>query len=223
MNADRGEMHSAKSWKNKTTVVLVAAVLTLPAIAPVVLFLVARTESINREDLALGLDLAAFTFALYISLFTGYLSWRALVFAAVPRIEIEYLGDEKSARMDFGPREKCSLRFRLRNVGWWYARPASTNTEFFLAFDPAFSLVRARYGSQLELFEETVRQGKDKSRYLWVKGIHLYYGEPSEEIVVDAVTPEEPRAYDCWISSLSEQTAYGVYRYSVTIEADRRE
>lgn len=216
-------MRKSKFRKGKARLAFTVIVLTFPAIVAVVLFLVSRYGIIQKEVIELVIDIAALAFAFYVSLFTGYLSWRALVFAAEPRIDVGYLGDEKTGRTDFVTNEEISVKFQLRNVGWWYAKPASTNTEFFLNFDPAFSLIRARYGSQLELAEETVRRGKNDSEYFWVKGIHLYYGEPSEEIVVDTITPKEPGRYDCWISAFSEQTAHGVFRFAINVEAEESE
>jgi hypothetical protein len=206
-----------RSILRKASLGFTVIVLLLPGIAGLLLFLGARNGIVSGDEVNLALNIASLSFAVYISLFTGYLSWRALVFAAVPRIDIEYLGDEKTGSTDLFTNEKSSIRFQVSNVGWWYARPASTNTEFFLNFGPEFSLKRARYGSQLELVQETIHPGKANGHYFWVTGIHLYHGEAPEEIAVDLTTPKQAGQYVCRISAFSEQTTYGVFPFVINV------
>lgn len=147
----------------------------------------------------------------------GLLTYLILRFTATPRIRIRYRGEEETGRQTFESGERVNLQLSLDNVGRFYAKPASTNTELYLNFESAFDLIEARYGSVLELVEASVRRGKNNSKYIMVKGIHLFYGEPGEDVLLDVKMPSDPGIHRFWVSVFSDQVDHGVHRFEIRI------
>ncbi len=169
-------------------------------------------------NISFFLNIAAFVVTIYVALFTGFLSWRALVFAALPRIDINYLGEAPAGRKGFHPKENVVVRFSLVNIGWWYAKPASTNTKLYLNFDPAFNPKTVHYGSNLELTVNQILRGKHNSKYFIIRGVHLYYAEIGEDIDIDVKMPKSSGKYPIWITARSDECDHGTFRFEIDVK-----
>lgn len=85
--------------------------------------------------------------------------------------------------------------------------------------DPAFDLQYADYGSNLEYHEDKVRRGKENSKYVIVKGIHLYPGEVGEDIELAVTAPKEAGTYSIWITASCDQCDHGTFKYPISVIA----
>lgn len=147
-----------------------------------------------------------------------YLAFLALRFTARPRIIITFLGEEGSGRKTpFYCTEKVILKFEFKNIGHWYAKPAAIENNFFLNFHPFIEPRLARYGAALQRVEKHVFPGKGGSKYFWIKGIHLYYEEPPEYVLVKLRMPELPGSYDCWVTGVSREGDHNLFRFSLAV------
>ncbi len=141
-----------------------------------------------------------------------------LKFTAKPKLKITF--KDKGRRPKFYEGEEAVLRFYLANVGHWYsAKPAATNTMFWVNFDPAFEPNKIRYGSSLEKENRQVRRGKGNSKYLKASKIHLFYEkiELGEDIEILVKMPKKEGVYPIWIPAHSDQGDCGVNKFKVKI------
>lgn len=206
-----------KSRSSAIRSVIAILILLLPLSCGLLLIIIANQGFASQSEIGLLLSAAGLIVTMYVALFTGFLSWQALVFAALPRIDIEYRGESNTGRTVFQPSETVVIRFSLRNVGWWYAKPASTNTKLFLNVHQSIEPKTVRYGSNLELAETEARRGKEDSKYFVVDGICLFPTEAAEEVEVAVVMPCHPGTYPIWISCQSDQCDHGTFRYEVLV------
>lgn len=128
-----------------------------------------------------------------------YLSYVALQHSAKPKIAIQMAS---TRLVEIG--KEAVFRFRLVNVGHWYAKPSAVDIMVFCNFDPAFELESIHYGSVQEYENAEVRQGVGGFNFLKAKGIKLGTGEDGEEVHVKLTTPTMPGVYLVRISALSE-------------------
>jgi hypothetical protein len=94
--------------------------------------------------------------------------------------------------------------FEFTNAGHWYAKPTAIDVVAFCNFDPAFDLIKLRYGSVQSYTDNDVKVGVGKMIYLKAKGLKLTYGEEGEEVHVKAVSPKKEGKYRIRISAFSE-------------------
>jgi len=187
-----------------------------PVMVGVLVLLALNLEWLSQERIGLAVSVFALVVSIYVAIFSGFISWKALVFGALPRIDVSLYGLSGKTTDYLVAGKPSTLRFKLKNIGWWYAKPASTNTKCYVNVDPAFDLKHAIYGSNLELCENEVRRGKRKSKYLIIRGIHLYPGE-CEDIEVAVMAPAEPGAYDVWITATCEQCDHGTFQFPTKV------
>jgi len=219
---------STKSWRLKLmktqkssrirNIVLVSILLVLPLICGLLLIISTVQGRTSVNDVSFFLNIAAFVVTIYVAIFTGFLSWRALVFAALPRIDISYLGESTTAEKIFNTNESATLRFSITNIGWWYAKPASTNTKLYVNFDSSFDPKVVHYGSNLELVVDLIQRGKRNSKYFILRGIHLYYAEIGDNVDIDVQMPEHPGRYPVWITATSDQCDHGTFQFEVEVK-----
>lgn len=147
--------------------------------------------------------------------FVGYLTYLTLKFTTKPRLRISLR--RPKAKCEYRAGELAIVRFYVENIGYWYGRPAATNVRVYVNFESAFEPMGLRFGSQTEVTEKNVRLGKRGSKYLRAKGIHLFYGEPGEEIVATVKTPTKDGRYRCWLSASSDQGDCGTFAFYLLI------
>ncbi len=191
-----------------------------PLVIGVLVFLALNLQWLSKDQIGIAVSVLALVVSIYVAIFSGFISWKALVFGALPRIDVSLymLSGKKTDHLAAG--EPSTLRFKLTNIGWWYAKPASTNTKCYVNVDPAFDLKHANYGNNLELIEKKVRRGKRNSKYFIIRGIHLYPVEQGEEIAVALTAPAEPGTYDVWISATSDQCDHGTFQFSTKVVSE---
>ena len=118
-------------------------------------------------------------------------------------------------RLDAG--QAAILRFKMENMGRLYVKPACTDTEFYVNLDCCFGLHVARFGSNLERCTFEQRFGKGMSRYFKVDGVHLFYDEDPECIVVRVTAPQIPGDYAIWIAAKSKQCEHAIFPFRVRV------
>ena len=115
------------------------------------------------------------------------------------------------------PGETAILRFKMENVGRIIAKPASTDTVFYVNLDQEFDLHVARFGSNLERCTYEQRFGKGMSRYFKVDGIHLFYDEKPEYVMVRVTAPKQPADYTIRIAAMSKQCDHATFSFRVRV------
>ena len=165
----------------------------------------------------MSLELSNFLVAVINMVASVYVAFLALRFTARPRIRISFSRDTERHLSTFAPGERVELMFTLTNIGHWFAHPAALSNTLYLNFDTAFEPIEARYGSALEFSTNEVRRGKNNCKYLKVSGIHLFYGEPGELVVITTTMPAAPGTYEFWVASMSSGGDHGVQRFHLTV------
>lgn len=162
-----------------------------------------------------------------------YIAFKTLQYTAKPNLRITLTGKriftigkiqnrkKKRSRPIFSYKftsdEKVTLQFVFENIGHWFAKPAIVINELYFNFANQFELQNVKYGSALER-EKTIMDvclgKKDDSglncKYFQIADIHLFYGEPCEEVRVELITPQEPGIYRCWISAKTKDASFNV-------------
>ena len=171
------------------------------------------------------MSLEIFSFAVdVLSLLTSiYLAFVALQFSAKPKIKIMFKGERQTHRKHFQPGENVKLEFEFQNVGHWYAKPAALETIFYLNFSPQFKPSKARYGAEFERINEGVKIGKGGYKFIKVSGIYLFYGEPSESVLVETELPSEAGTYLIRVASMSSGGDHGVHNFQLQVLPRRRQ
>ena len=170
----------------------------------------------------------------------GYIAFKTMQYTAKPNLTVKILGDislsfERArpfSRWRWRPSrchwlkrsETAVLKFALRNKGHWYAKPAIVVHELYVNFDSRFDLLGAEYGSALErtLVKRDGRLGKRdargfNSKYFQFSDIHLFHGEPNEEVHIKLDAPAEPGLYECWVSATTRSEAFRVHRFTLKV------
>jgi hypothetical protein len=164
----------------------------------------------------LAISILSLLFSVVTAVFMAIMTVLGLRFAAKPRIRIGMkLSTGKKLEMTAG--EEATISFHMKNVGRFYAKPAANGVRLYLNFDPSFEVLRARYGSALQLTESEVHRGKENSKYLKVAGIQLFYGESGEDVQVDLKAPSSPNTYKVWVAALCDNCDLGIHRFEITV------
>lgn len=155
---------------------------------------------LSLSDLRLIIEGITSATTLLLTVITVILTVVILRHTAKPNIEVTVSGELK-----LRPGQEGLLRFHLSNVGHWYGSPPATNIVAFVNANPAFTLNRLRYGSDLELKTKEVKRGVGPSKYLRATGIVLFKEEPAEDMALSFLAPEQPGTYEIWVSVRSEE------------------
>jgi hypothetical protein len=174
--------------------------------------------TIQNNKLSIIISIITLFSSLTIAFFSLFISWKALVFTALPRIDISLSGTNKKNKLLLPSNTSITLCFIVKNIGWWYAKPAVTNAKLFLNVDPEFRLKLALFGSNLELRENRVKRGIQKSKYIEINGIHLYNKEEAERVKMLLATPNKPGRYRAWISAISDQCDHDTFEFTILIK-----
>lgn len=149
------------------------------------------------------------------TVFIGYISFMMLSFATKPKLKMTLLSS--TYERHFIPKQVAKIRIYIENVGRWYGKPAATSVRFYVNFPPIFDPIRIKFGSTLECIEENVGRGKGNSKYLKASGIHLFPGEPGEEIEVEVEMPNEAGYHPFWVTAHSDQGDFGVVNFDIPV------
>lgn len=147
------------------------------------------------------------------AVFIGYLTFLTLRFMTKPKLKMTLLTNIHEG--DFVPDQAEKILIYIENIGRWYGRPAATNVKLYVNFPPAFDPVKIKFGSRLEKIEKNVGRGKGNSKYLIASGIHLFSGEPGEEIEVEVKMPNKAGNYYFWVAAYSDQGDFGAFCFDI--------
>lgn len=136
------------------------------------------------------------------SLFTGYIAFVTLQFAARPKVAIRLLNPrDDNQELGFPARSRQVLRFMISNIGRGYAHPAARRIHMFISFSVGCLPRELRYGSCQEIISRDVKQGVGARLYVEASGISVFHGEPGEEFHVDVTMPPETGRHSCYIAA----------------------
>jgi hypothetical protein len=152
------------------------------------------------------------------SIILGLLAYLTLKFTAKPKLKLTLSGFEKIKKYYTTEINKDNtITIEIKNVGRFYAKPASTNTRLWINFDQNFDLRSAKFGATNEKTDDIVKRGKNNSKYFMADGIHLFYLESGETVIVNFISPNKPGIYDCWISYNSSEADYGIFQFKIKV------
>ena len=140
-----------------------------------------------------------FGFTLISTLCLMYISYKALVHTAKPRIRIKLLNEKRLASNN-----KVNFKFHIQNIGHWYGTPIARDITVFCNFSSEFKLNRINYGSRLEDSEVRFKKGKLNMKYYEISGIYVGKAEEGEYFTVETQTPRKPGNYKIRLESFSE-------------------
>jgi hypothetical protein len=151
------------------------------------------------------------------SSFLGLLTFLMLHSSAKPKLKVTLSSPGKD-KLEFHKGALSTLRFYLQNVGHWYgAKPAASNVTLWINFEPAFTPIKIRYGSNLQKRKKGFRRGKGGSKYVKAKGIHLFHEEPGEAVEVRVKMPKEKGAYRFWVAAHANEGGCGVHKFKLEV------
>ena len=142
-----------------------------------------------------------------------FLSYIALKHTAKPRIEIQLLND-----LPLKCGSKSTIKFYIKNMGYFYAKPMVINLEVFFNFSVEFNLDKILYGSILEKSSNRVRTGAGNMVYIMADGIMLAHKESGEEVHIKTKVPKIPDKYLIKVTAFSENGVSFTKDYHIKCE-----
>ena len=148
----------------------------------------------------------------------GVIAYLTLQFTAKPKIHISLVNIEKiQGAYWLLSGNSYILKFRLINIGRFYAKHATSLTKVYVNFDNEFEISKLFFGSNLELESHDVFRGKGNSKYCVAKNIQLFHGEGHEDIDIEIMTPKFPGIYKCWLAVRAENCDHGIHVFKLKI------
>jgi hypothetical protein len=145
------------------------------------------------------LDILNACLAVITAICATYLAFVALKHTAKPRAIVIF-----EEPLTLNKNETGLLKFRFKNIGYWYAKPMVVNMTVFINFEENFDPIEIRFGSIQEIIDNNVRIGKGNMKFLKAKGIKLGYNEYHEEVHVLTKAPVKSGNYKIKIDAYSE-------------------
>lgn len=140
-----------------------------------------------------------------------YLAYVALQHSAKPRIKIRLLN-----RSELLCGNEIIFKFKISNIGYWYAKPIAVNLVVYCNFDKQFDLRKMFYGSVQQLKDDFIKKGVGNMNYFKATGLKVGPGKEGEEIHILSETPEKPGKYHIRVDAYSENGASYRNDFSIT-------
>lgn len=154
--------------------------------------------------------LISLAFTIVTTLCALYLSYVALRHSTTPRIDIVLLNFQT---LYCG--KKYTLKFKVLNKGYWYAKPMILGLKIYCNFDKEFMLNKILYGSVQEIEDTKIREGVGNMNYLIARGLEINKGSEGEEFHIKIKAPNQPGDYKVRLDAHSENGAS--YRKDITL------
>lgn len=148
------------------------------------------------------MEVASFVVSSVTAICALYIAYVSLAHSAKPAGSVRLVG-----RPQFVAGEEAELKFAFINRGHWYAKPPIVELNAWMNFDPSFDLLKVRYGSALELWDDNVRIGKGGLKFLKAKGMKISHGGGEEPVSVTLRCPATPGRYLVKVDAFSDNGA----------------